>query len=396
METEELTRKELYDLVWSEPLTSLGRRFEISDNGIRKTCKRLNIPLPRNGHWQKIAAGKRTWVGKYVEVYSGNEKIVWQKRNPDNKKEIPIRPTSDTFPNVDFSVSAQLICPDKLVIEAGKILYDRQKDYSKRNPEYDGLLNCWEGLAICVTSKNINRALCLMDSLIRILKLRGHKVVVESGTQVVIGEEKFKIVMKEKTTRSIIANGTWNTTIHTPNGKLGLKIDGYGGKEWKDGKTTLEEQFPEILFKFEEKGKEMMLETIERERRRRERELEEKLKGEREELEEKELHAFRNLMAQALQWQNSVMLNNYLNEMERQMISNSLEKTDEIQMFLEWARKKMQWYDPMVNAPDELLDGVDKHTLKTEGHDAYGFYRGYSSDDSSNNDNFWKPFWAKR
>lgn len=29
----ELTRKELYDLVWSEPMTTLCKRFGITDNG---------------------------------------------------------------------------------------------------------------------------------------------------------------------------------------------------------------------------------------------------------------------------------------------------------------------------------------------------------------------------
>ena len=32
----ELTRKELYDLVWSEPMTTICKRFGLSDNGLRK------------------------------------------------------------------------------------------------------------------------------------------------------------------------------------------------------------------------------------------------------------------------------------------------------------------------------------------------------------------------
>ena len=40
----ELTRKELYDLVWSEPMTTICKRFGLSDNGLRKRCKSMNIP----------------------------------------------------------------------------------------------------------------------------------------------------------------------------------------------------------------------------------------------------------------------------------------------------------------------------------------------------------------
>ena len=53
-----LTRKELYDLLCSIPLSTLAKKFEISDNGLRKICKRMNIPLPPNGHWQKVRYGK--------------------------------------------------------------------------------------------------------------------------------------------------------------------------------------------------------------------------------------------------------------------------------------------------------------------------------------------------
>jgi hypothetical protein len=54
-----LTRRELYDLVWSESLLSLSKKYEISDVGLRKVCKRMNIPLPRLGYWQKLRTGRR-------------------------------------------------------------------------------------------------------------------------------------------------------------------------------------------------------------------------------------------------------------------------------------------------------------------------------------------------
>jgi hypothetical protein len=41
-----LSRKELYDLVWSEPLKTLCSRFGISDVALKKTCARSEIPTP--------------------------------------------------------------------------------------------------------------------------------------------------------------------------------------------------------------------------------------------------------------------------------------------------------------------------------------------------------------
>ncbi len=51
------TRKELYDLVWSTPISKLAEQFELSDRGLAKTCERHQIPVPGRGYWAKIEAG---------------------------------------------------------------------------------------------------------------------------------------------------------------------------------------------------------------------------------------------------------------------------------------------------------------------------------------------------
>jgi hypothetical protein len=53
------TRRELYDLVWSEPVRALAQRFQLSDVGFAKICRKAGIPRPPRGFWAKLAAGKR-------------------------------------------------------------------------------------------------------------------------------------------------------------------------------------------------------------------------------------------------------------------------------------------------------------------------------------------------
>jgi hypothetical protein len=55
-----LSRKELYELVWSEPLKILAPRFGISDVALKMACGRAEVPTPGLGHWAKKAAGKGT------------------------------------------------------------------------------------------------------------------------------------------------------------------------------------------------------------------------------------------------------------------------------------------------------------------------------------------------
>jgi hypothetical protein len=51
-----IARRELYDLIWSEPITTLAKHFGISDRGLTKVCQRSDIPAPPRGYWAMIAA----------------------------------------------------------------------------------------------------------------------------------------------------------------------------------------------------------------------------------------------------------------------------------------------------------------------------------------------------
>lgn len=53
------SRDELYELVWSEPITTLAKRFGLSDNGLRKRCKAMQVPTPPPGYWRRVESGGR-------------------------------------------------------------------------------------------------------------------------------------------------------------------------------------------------------------------------------------------------------------------------------------------------------------------------------------------------
>lgn len=52
-------REKLFTEVWSQPMTKLAPQYGLSDQGLRKICVGLQVPLPGNGHWAKIAAGQQ-------------------------------------------------------------------------------------------------------------------------------------------------------------------------------------------------------------------------------------------------------------------------------------------------------------------------------------------------
>jgi hypothetical protein len=53
-----LTRHTLYELVWSKPMSDLAKEFHISDVGLAKRCRAVDVPIPYRGYWARKAAGQ--------------------------------------------------------------------------------------------------------------------------------------------------------------------------------------------------------------------------------------------------------------------------------------------------------------------------------------------------
>ena len=54
----QVSREELYALVWKTPMSRLSADFGLSGNGLAKICARLDVPVPPRGYWAKKDAGK--------------------------------------------------------------------------------------------------------------------------------------------------------------------------------------------------------------------------------------------------------------------------------------------------------------------------------------------------
>ena len=55
----EKSRVELFELVWSKPMTHLSKELGLSDVGLRKICVKYGIPLPARGYWARLQFGKQ-------------------------------------------------------------------------------------------------------------------------------------------------------------------------------------------------------------------------------------------------------------------------------------------------------------------------------------------------
>ena len=70
-----ITRRELYDLVWSKSISKISKETNIKESVIRGICQTYKIPLPINGYWSKIQFGKEVEVFPFVEEFEGSDVI---------------------------------------------------------------------------------------------------------------------------------------------------------------------------------------------------------------------------------------------------------------------------------------------------------------------------------
>ena len=54
-----ITRRELYDLLWSKSISKISKETNIKESIIRGICQTYKIPLPINGYWSKATDYER-------------------------------------------------------------------------------------------------------------------------------------------------------------------------------------------------------------------------------------------------------------------------------------------------------------------------------------------------
>jgi len=54
-----VTRVQLFELVWNEPMRALAPKFGLSDVGLAKICRGAAVPLPPMGYWARIENKRR-------------------------------------------------------------------------------------------------------------------------------------------------------------------------------------------------------------------------------------------------------------------------------------------------------------------------------------------------
>ena len=116
-------RETLYNQVWAEPISTVATKYGISDNTLRRHCKRLKIPLPPSGYWAKVKAGQKVPKPALPKVTGELKKHV---RNYAIKYRTDIEQLTDAELVVDEELSLLREETKKLIRETCSKLSKRQ------------------------------------------------------------------------------------------------------------------------------------------------------------------------------------------------------------------------------------------------------------------------------
>ncbi len=357
-----LTRQELYDLVWSKPMTTLAKEFNLSDNGLRKICKKNDIPLPNAGHWAKVQSGYKTTKIQLSTQKSSAEKLIEININSD--KSLSLINSSDFLnyiinnKNLNLNVSKRLSTVNKLINDAQSHIKTDKKSW---NPATETSYTPKGFLDLVVAPRNVSRAFRIYDCLIRNLEILNYKIQCEfSETQIIsFDNHRVKFSFREKcSVVETVDKSGWKSRDYIPNGTLSVKIEGFGLSEIKDsGKKPIEEQIPKILSKIEFRIQEIRDYRIKQAEREKEKARIEEIARKVQQRKDDELKRFLNFFNSAHRWKKYIILKEYYD-----MVCSEHEKGNEIKDtdWIQWAQEKLEWYNPLLNKKDSILSNLDK------------------------------------
>lgn len=176
-----VSREQLYEEVWAEPMGKVGWRYDVSGSFIARVCDRLNVPRPPMGYWAKLAVGKAPVRPPLPPARPGDEIewIRWTERSTVQRA-LPVPPGQNaasaapevTAPTPGSRPRRKHRGPHPLVVGSeAHFLKGRESRYGYLIPDKQLLVDLF------VSRETLRRALDMASRIFLALEARGHRVV---------------------------------------------------------------------------------------------------------------------------------------------------------------------------------------------------------------------------
>lgn len=380
--TRTITRKQLYDKVWSTPMTVLAKEYGLSDVGMAKLCRRHDIPRPPRGHWAKVKHGQKPPKAE-LPNQEKDETVEIHDYTNTNQMNPEIQAQTDVL----LEKLGPVVLRDNL--RGAHPLVSEMREYvNAREVDSNGMYRVAQGapLDLKVSKTGLHRALRIMDALFKAMEEQGWTV--RTGPVVdVLGVEislslAEGLIAKSEEPPEDDANGRYQfhhsrmITKQVPSGEFTLTIDktSYGRRKMKDGiRQSLEDMLPKVMewmVSIASSHRQAELDRQERERqweaqRRREEAIQaRKAKLKKKILEEKA--RVNALVREMRQWCQSQDLRAYIEARQRQHLADHTSEgmDEDFSRWHQWALDQAVRMDPLCPSPPSILDKATPDVMR--------------------------------
>jgi hypothetical protein len=375
----EPTREELYRRVWETPMRKLAPHFGLSDVGLKKVCKRYDVPTPPLGYWAKKEFGKPVKQPRLPGSWEEATQVVSLHYNPAPQppEAPPTYPVQDAdlveLIKYERDPANRIVVSDHLRNPHPLIHRTRDALAEAGSPDEHGLIGplypvCEECIHLAVSQASVPRALRLMNSLLLALERRGHRVDVPARNAAgsyrhrvhcVMLDQEFSFYLREKTRMVYLPQQAGSRSLFDPRvrfepkGELELRIPGgyrHTVGTWSDGKKTrLEDRLNDVVIALVVEIQHARRRREEAEREEQRRIVAERERQERERLEQLERARISHLETCAERWEKAARLRAFLAAVREESMRRrgSTEASDELRSWLEWADTYVEALDPL-------------------------------------------------
>jgi len=349
-----LTRDELYELVWSHPMSQLSRRYAISDVGLAKVRKRHAVPYPPRGYWAKVRNGKSVRKPPLLKIDDPSLQNVRLGNKPIPSRDVD-SPTREKPRREPVPVPDTLDHPHPLVERTLKHL-------SRSRPNEEGLVapKVERCLAVQVAPDSVDRAARLLDALVKAAEARGFKIAPgDEGsprTWISIAEERFSLTLTETIERRERLESFFHSIRkydRVPTGRLVFRVEGgpTSGqrRQWADGQKRLETRLGSILAGVANAAEASRLWREENDRREKRRQEEERRRREAERAKREEEARVVDFDRKQARWEQAERIRSFAAAVRRnaELQNGPIPPHGELQRSLDWALARADRLDPL-------------------------------------------------
>lgn len=372
-----LTREQLYEEVWKEPMSTLGPRYGLSDVGLAKICRRLRVPVPGRGYWRRKEVGQKVRRPALPKLPAGAKQAMREVHLRKNVSGPAIpEPTGPVAEQQRFEALAEnrIVVPEVLE-DPHPLVACSVKALRRAKRDHQGYLRPRTGpcLGVQVTLDSVDRSMCIYDALLKALDGRGFASSIRPGevpgSIVRVGEEDVSVRVEEKLeradqeeTRMRRPNRFTSERDWKPTGRLVLRInhsylDGVRCS-WGDGKKQrVEDCLNAFVVGVVAAAEALRAQRLRHEAWERERREAEARRAEEARRKEEEAARVRALDAALAAWQRTGAIREYAAELRQKAEeAGTLQEDSPLAEWLAWAEAYADRTDPFLPEPSVPQD----------------------------------------